>query len=62
MLRKIEARKAFDTARRVLGICSLIFRYGVDPQPIKRSRRDCVWPLSSIEKFVSDTIADGRTQ
>jgi integrase len=29
MLRKIEARKAFDTARRVLGICSLIFRYGV---------------------------------
>ncbi|MDR2819424.1 MAG: tyrosine-type recombinase/integrase [Desulfovibrio sp.] len=29
MLRKIEERRAFETASRVLGICSLVFRYGV---------------------------------
>lgn len=29
MLRKIEARKAYETASRCLGICSDIFRYGV---------------------------------
>lgn len=29
LLRKIEDRRAFETASRVLGICSLIFRYGV---------------------------------
>ena len=29
MLRKIEERRAFETASRVLGFCSLIFRYGV---------------------------------
>lgn len=29
ILRKIEERRAFETASRVLGICSLIFRYGV---------------------------------
>lgn len=28
-VRKIEERRAFETASRVLGICSLIFRYGV---------------------------------
>lgn len=29
MLRKIEDRQAFETAQRVLGICSQVFRYGV---------------------------------
>ncbi|MDY0258467.1 MAG: tyrosine-type recombinase/integrase [Desulfovibrio sp.] len=29
MLRKIEERKAYETAQRVLGICSQVFRYGV---------------------------------
>lgn len=29
MLRKIEARGAYETAPRVLGICGQIFRYGV---------------------------------
>lgn len=29
ILRGIEARRAFETASRVLGLCSLIFRYGV---------------------------------
>lgn len=29
MLRKIEARGAYETAQRVLGICGQIFRYGV---------------------------------
>ena len=29
LLRKIEERRAFEVANRVLGICSLIFRYGV---------------------------------
>jgi len=29
IIRKIEARKAFDCAHRVLGICSRVFRYGV---------------------------------
>lgn len=29
LLRKIEERRAFEVASRVLGICSLVFRYGV---------------------------------
>lgn len=29
LLRKIEDRRAFETASRVLGICSTVFRYGV---------------------------------
>ena len=29
LLRKIEERRSFEVANRVLGICSLIFRYGV---------------------------------
>ena len=29
MLRKIESRRAFETASRVLGICSLVFKYAV---------------------------------
>ena len=29
MLRRIEDRRAFETANRVLGFCSMIFRYGV---------------------------------
>ena len=32
---------------------------GVHPPPIKRSPRDTVWPLSAIQKLVSDTIAAG---
>ncbi len=29
LLRRIEERRAFEVAKRVLGICSLVFRYGV---------------------------------
>lgn len=29
MLRKIEERRAFETASRVIGFCSLIFKYAV---------------------------------
>ena len=30
---------------------------GKYPKPIKRGRRDTVWPMSVIQKIVSDTIA-----
>lgn len=30
---------------------------GKYPRPIKRSPRDTVWPMSAIQKLVSDTIA-----
>jgi predicted DNA-binding transcriptional regulator AlpA len=35
---------------------------GKYPKPIKRSPRDTVWPMSAIQKIVSDTIArsDGQ--
>lgn len=43
MLQKIEARRAFETANRVLGFCSLIFKYAIsiglvsfDPCPALR--------------------------
>lgn len=32
-------------------------RAGKYPKPIKRSPRDTVWPMSAIQKIVSDTIA-----
>ena len=35
---------------------------GKYPKPIKRSPRDTVWPMSAIQKIVSDTIASGGSQ
>jgi predicted DNA-binding transcriptional regulator AlpA len=37
-------------------------RAGKYPKPIKRSPRDTVWPMSAIQKIVSDTIASGGGQ
>ena len=33
---------------------------GKYPKPIKRSLRDTVWPMSVIQKIVSDTIASSQ--
>ena len=35
---------------------------GKYPKPIKRSPRDTVWPMSAIQKIVSDTITSGGGQ
>ena len=35
---------------------------GKYPKPIKRRPRDTVWPMSAIQKIVSDTIASGGSQ
>jgi predicted DNA-binding transcriptional regulator AlpA len=37
---------------------------GKYPRPIKRSSHDTVWPLSTIQKLIADTIAEhsGATQ
>lgn len=37
-------------------------RAGKYPEPIKRGPRDAVWPMSAIQKIVSDTIAGGVSQ
>ncbi|MBB5143908.1 tyrosine-type recombinase/integrase [Desulfovibrio intestinalis] len=51
MLRSIEARGAYETAQRVLGICSMIFRYGVATKIILsdpcRDLRDALVPYTS---------------
>ena len=33
---------------------------GKYPKPIRRGAKDSVWPLSAIQKIVSDTIAAGQ--
>ena len=33
---------------------------GKYPKPIRRSSRDTVWPMSAIQKIVSDTIASSQ--
>ncbi|GHV51278.1 hypothetical protein FACS1894168_3410 [Deltaproteobacteria bacterium] len=49
-----------------LGMKKSAFYAGVKagkyPMPIKRSPRDTVWPLSVIQKIVSDTIAGSNSQ
>lgn len=35
---------------------------GKYPKPIKRSPRDVVWPMSAVQKIVSDTIASSSGQ
>lgn len=49
-----------------LGMKKTAFYAGIKagkyPKPIKRSPRDTVWPMSVIQKIVSDTIAGGGGQ
>jgi predicted DNA-binding transcriptional regulator AlpA len=35
---------------------------GKYPKPIKRSPKDTVWPMSAIQKIVSDTISGSDRQ
>ena len=49
VMRKIESRKAYDVARRVLSICSQVFRYGI---PIGRCEYDVTVGINKALVFV----------